>query len=303
MGLRHDPKRGVIYMLLACALFAGMSVLVKELSGRISFIEQMFFRSFFALPVVMLIVFRRIGLRGDLAGALRTRRFPGHVLRALSGTAAQSCSFFALGLLPLAEQTALTNTTPLFVTLLSIPLLGEKVGIHRGGAVLAGFLGIVIIALGQGAFTGDIGGAARWGMVAALAHGMFSAGTTMLVRTLSATETSGTIVLWQSLLMTFFTLFGLPFVWVTPGPLDLLMLIAVGVIGGLAQVLLTEAWASAQVSFLAPYSYSALLWAVLFGWIAFGDVPSLSTLAGAAAIVLASLYIMHREIVRRGTKR
>lgn len=303
MALRHDPKRGVIFMLAACALFTAMGVLVKELAGRVSFLEQMFFRSAFALPVVMLIVLRRIGLRGDLAGTLRTKRFPGHVLRALSGTAAQGCSFYALGLLPLAEHTALTNTTPLFVTLLSIPLLGEKVGIHRSGAVVAGFLGILVIALGQGAFTGDYGGAAHWGMVAALAHGMFSAGTTMLVRTLSDTESSGTIVLWQSLLMTLFSLFWLPFVWVTPGPFDLALLIAIGLIGGLAQVLLTEAWASAQVSFLAPYSYSSLLWAVLFGWAVFGDVPGLSTLAGAAAIVLASLYIMHREMVRRGTRR
>ncbi|OYW08041.1 MAG: multidrug transporter [Rhodospirillales bacterium 12-71-4] len=285
MALRHDPKRGVIFMLAACALFTAMGVLVKELAGRVSFLEQMFFRSAFALPVVMLIVLRRIGLRGDLAGTLRTKRFPGHVLRAL------------------AEHTALTNTTPLFVTLLSIPLLGEKVGIHRSGAVVAGFLGILVIALGQGAFTGDYGGAAHWGMVAALAHGMFSAGTTMLVRTLSDTESSGTIVLWQSLLMTLFSLFWLPFVWVTPGPFDLALLIAIGLIGGLAQVLLTEAWASAQVSFLAPYSYSSLLWAVLFGWAVFGDVPGLSTLAGAAAIVLASLYIMHREMVRRGTRR
>ncbi|NKC31928.1 DMT family transporter [Falsiroseomonas selenitidurans] len=303
MALRHDPKRGVIFMLAACALFTAMGVLVKELAGRVSFLEQMFFRSAFALPVVMLIVLRRIGLRGDLAGTLRTKRFPGHVLRALSGTAAQGCSFYALGLLPLAEHTALTNTTPLFVTLLSIPLLGEKVGIHRSGAVVAGFLGILVIALGQGAFTGDYSGAAHWGMVAALAHGMFSAGTTMLVRTLSDTESSGTIVLWQSLLMTLFSLFWLPFVWVTPGPFDLALLIAIGLIGGLAQVLLTEAWASAQVSFLAPYSYSSLLWAVLFGWAVFGDVPGLSTLAGAAAIVLASLYIMHREMVRRGTRR
>ncbi|MGK7869970.1 DMT family transporter [Falsiroseomonas sp. E2-1-a20] len=303
MALRHDPKRGMTFMLLACALFAAMSVLVKELAGRIPFTEQMFFRSAFALPVVMIIVLRLTGLRGDIAGVLRTKRFPAHVLRALSGTAAQACSFYALTLLPLAEHTALTNTTPLFVTLLSIPLLGEKVGIHRGGAVLVGFLGILVIALGQGAFTGDFGGAARWGMIAAVAHGMFSAGTTMLVRTLSGSESSATIVLWQSLLMTFFTLFAMPFAWVWPGPSDLVLLILIGLIGGAAQVLLTEAWASAQVSFLAPYSYSSLLWAVLFGWAAFGDVPGVSTLAGAALIVVASLYIMRREILLGRKKR
>jgi len=299
MPLRHEPRRGMVFMLLACALFAAMSVLVKELAGRIPFQEQMFFRSAFALPVVLLIVVRSTGFRaGGLAGALRTRRIGGHAVRALSGTMAQACSFFALGLLPLAEHTALTNATPLFVTLLSIPLLGEKVGIHRAGAVLAGFAGIVIIALGQGAFTGDFGGATRWGVLAAITHGAFSAITTMMVRTLSATESSATIVLWQSLLMTGITLLVIPFVWVTPSPKDLLLLITVGLIGGGAQVLLTEAWASAQVSSLAPFSYSSLLWAVLFGWLVFGDVPGPWTMVGAAAIVAASLYILRRELRR-----
>ena len=285
-------------MLAACAVFAAMSVLVKALADRISFIEIMFFRSAFSLPVVLLVVLRRIGLHGDWRGVLRTNRLGGHAVRAWSGTMAQGCSFFALTLLPLAEHTALTNTTPLFVTLLSIPLLGEKVGLHRAGAVLAGFGGILIIALGQGAFSGDFGGAARWGLLAAVVHGAFSALTTMMVRTLSATESSATIVLWQSLLMTGLTLFALPFVWVTPSLPDLAVLVLIGIIGGAAQILLTEAWASAQVSLLAPFAYSSLLWAVLFGWLAFGDVPGIWTAVGAAAIVVASLYIMRRELLR-----
>jgi len=81
------------------------------------------------------------------------------------------------------------------------------------------------------------------------------------------------------------------------------VLMLIGVVGGVAQVLLTEAWASAQVSALAPYSYSSLLWAALLGWIAFGDVPGLPTLAGAALIVAASLYILHREIILRRRRR
>jgi drug/metabolite transporter (DMT)-like permease len=86
---------------------------------------------------------------------------------------------------------------------------------------------------------------------------------------------------------------------VTPGWWELGLLVLVGVMGGAAQVMLTEAWASAEVSALSPYSYSALLWAILFGWIAFGDMPGLATIAGALLIVAASLYILHRELVRR----
>ena len=285
-------------MLLACAVFAVMSAVVKSLADRVPFLEQMFFRSAFALPVVLLIVLRRAGLHGART-MLRTKRLPGHLLRAATGTVAMGCSFYALTVLPLAEHTAITNTTPLFVTLLSIPLLGEKVGVHRFGAVALGFLGILVIAVGQGAFSGDYDAAARTGIIAAVLHGVFSAGTTMMVRSLSATEASTTIVLWQSLLMTSLVAMAMPFVWVTPSTSDFLLLVLIGLLGGVAQVLLTEAWASAQVSSIAPYSYSSLLWAVLFGWIAFGDVPGLWTLLGAATIVAASLYIMHRELRRR----
>jgi drug/metabolite transporter (DMT)-like permease len=176
-------------------------------------------------------------------------------------------------------------------------VLGERVGIHRTSAVVLGFLGIVVIALGQGAFQGDMGAAAKWGVIAAVLHGVFSAATTLLVRSLSGTETSTTIVLWQSLLMTAYTAAALPFVWVTPSGHELLLLVLIGLVGGVAQVLLTEAWASAQVSAIAPYSYSSILWAILFGWLAFRDVPSAWTISGAVLIVVASLYILHRELV------
>ncbi len=298
MPLRHDLRRGIVFMLSACALFAFMSVLVKSLAGRVPFQEQMFFRSAFALPVVALIVLRRTGFTTGFATVLKTKRLGGHFVRAASGVCATACSFYALGVLPLAEHQALTNATPLFVTILSIPFLGEKVGLHRAGAVLAGFVGILIIAFGQGAFTGDYGGAARMGIIAATTHGIFSAITTLMVRSLSATEASTTIVMWQSLLMTGIIGLALPFVWVTPSWQDMLVLMAIGTLGGVAQTLLTEAWASAQVSALAPYSYSSLLWAILFGMLFFGNVPSLWTLAGASAIVAASLYIMHRELLR-----
>lgn len=298
MPLRHDIRRGVLLMLAACALFTLMSALIKLLGDRIPVVEIMFFRSALAVPVVLLVVARTRRGVGFFA-ALRTKRFPAHFLRACTGTSAQACSFYALLLLPLAEQQALTNTTPLFVTLLSIPFLGEKVGIHRGAAVMLGFAGILVIALGQGAFSGTLDQTAQLGMAVALAHGVFSAGTTMLVRNLSATEASTTITLWQSVLMTAFAAVLLPFVWVTPTWQELGLLLLIGLLGGVAQVMLTEAWASAQVSALAPYSFSSLLWAILFGWIAFGDVPGVLTVVGASLIVVASLYILHRELKAR----
>ena len=298
-GLRHDIRRGALCMLAAHLLFTGMSALVKELGGRIPFVEIMFFRSAFSLPVIGLIVARSGGWR-----LLRTRRFPGHILRAVTGTLAQGCSFFALTVLTLAEQTALGYTTPLFVTILAIPFLGEQVGRHRWTAVLLGFCGVLVIAAGQGVFhgVGPVSTLVVLGTAAAVAQGLFSALTTLLVRQLSATESSTTIVLWQSLLMTAFTLLALPFLWVTPGPVDLVLLVLVGLIGGGAQWLLTEAYASAQVSALGPYSYAALVWSIALGWLVWGDAPTPWMLAGSALIVAAGLYILHRELVRRRHK-
>ena len=298
MPLRHDLRRGVLFMLAACALFTGMGAVVKLLGERIPFPEIMFFRSALAMPVVLAIVLRSTALP-NVGAVLRTRRFGGHVTRACSGTLAMACGFYALTILPLAEQTALTNTTPIFTTLLAIPMLGEKVGVHRVSAVALGFAGILVIAFGQGAFQGALPAAAKWGLLVAVMQGVFSAITTMMVRSLSGTEASTTIVMWQSLLMTSFTAVALPFFWVTPTLTELALLVGIGLIGGVAQVLMTEAWASAQVSALSPFSYSSLLWAVLFGWVVFGDVPSPWTILGAALIVAASLYILHRELLRR----
>lgn len=300
MPLRHDIRRGALLMLGATALFTVMSAIIKDLSDDIHFIETMFFRSAFALPLMVVIAARRRDW-----GLLRTRRFPSHVVRAFTGTMAQGCSFYALTVLPLAEQTALTYTTPLFVTLLSIPVLGERVGIHRWSAVLVGFAGILVIALGKGAFQG--GGlpdaVIAIGMAVAVAQGLWSAVTTLLVRSLSATETSATIVLWQSLLMTLFTLVALPFVWTPPSFTELLLLVLVGLIGGIAQVMLTEAYASAQVSALGPYSYTSILWSVAIGWVVFSHAPGWSTVGGSGLIVVSGLYILHRELVRSRQRR
>ena len=294
--LRHDIRRGALLMVTSHALFTGVSALVKALGEAIPVAEMMFFRGLLALPVVLAILARSGGI---LRGA-RTKRLKGHVARACTGTLAQASSFYALTVLPLAVQTALGYTTPLFVTVLAIFILRERVGVHRLSAVASGFCGVLVIAAGQGAFGGLFGQAAPViGIIAAVAQGLFSAATTMLVRQLSATESSATITLYQSLLITLFTLAALPFCWVTPSWTQLGLLVAMGLLGGVAQVMLTEAWASAQVSAVAPYSYSALVWAMGLGWWVWGDVPALTTILGSALIVFAGLYILHRELARR----
>jgi len=294
MPLRHDPKRGALLMLGACAVFSAMSLLIKMLSESLPVAEIMFFRNALALPIVIL-----FGLRGaGLLQVVRTRRPLGHLTRAFVGLVAMGCSFFSVTQLPLAEHTALTHTTPLFATLLAIPLFGERPGLWRVSALLAGFLGIVVIAAGQGGFSGVLGGLALAGLIAAVAHGLFSAGSTLLVRGLSATESSATIVFYQSALMSGIMLLFLPFVWVTPTPWQWVLLLLLGLCGGVGQILVTEAYASAQVSAVAPYSYTQILWSAAIGMLAFGDVPGPLTWAGAAMISAAGLLILYRDMRR-----
>lgn len=289
MPLRHDMRRGALMMLGATACFALMGVFVKILSARLSFLELMFFRNLLSLPVVL-----AAGL--GTGALLRTRRLGGHALRALSGMMGMGCAFLALTLLPLAEQTALNYTQPLFIILLSIPWLGERPGVMRWAAVGIGFLGVLVIAAGQGA--GAWAGGPAAGYAIAALGGFFGALSTMLVRQLSATEPSTTIVLWQALLMTGMSALGLPFVWVTPGWGELGLLLAMGLVGGVGQVLNTEAFASAQASSLGPYTYSGLLWAGLLGWLVWGEAPGAAMLAGSALIVGAGFLVLRGEFGR-----
>ena len=281
--MRHDLRRGALLIVSAGLIWQLMNALVKQLGSTIPVPELMFFRNLFSLPMVLL-----IASRGTIT--LRTRRFGGHVVRASTGLVAMSLSFLAVSVLPLAEQQVLGYTQPLFITILAIPFLGEQPDRRRWLAVLVGFLGVVTVALGQGGLGG--GSAPGWAYVAAVTQGLVSALTTLQIRQLSATESSSTITLWQAILMTGIMTCALPFVWVTPTWGQFGLLVLLGTLGGLAQVLQTEAFASAQVSALGPYTYCGLIWATIIGWTVFGDAPSLVMILGALLIVGAGLAIL-----------
>ena len=281
--MRHDLRRGALLIVSAGLIWQLMNALVKQLGTTIPVPELMFFRNLFSLPMVLL-----IASRGTIT--LRTRRFGGHVIRASTGLMAMSLSFLAVSVLPLAEQQVLGYTQPLFITILAIPFLGEQPDRRRWLAVLVGFLGVVTVALGQGGMGG--GSAPGWAYAAAVTQGLISALTTLQIRQLSATESSSTITLWQAILMTAIMTCALPFVWVTPTWGQFGLLVLLGTLGGLAQVLQTEAFASAQVSALGPYTYCGLIWATIIGWTVFGDAPSLVMVLGALLIVGAGLAIL-----------
>lgn len=289
---RHDMARGVLFLLAAYLLFTGMNALAKLLGGAYPVLELMFFRNAAALIPVGILLARSGGLR-----ALGTRRPFGHAARATTALLAMFANYWSVVRLPLGDAIALGNTMPLFVTILAIPLLGERVGIHRWAAVIAGFAGMLLIALGLGAFGG--GPAPLLPVAVAASHGLFAAGSQLLVRQLSATESSATIVAWQSILLATVCGLALPFVWVAPTLADLALMILMGICGGLGQYLMTQAYASAEASAIAPWTYSGVVWAIFAGWLIWGDVPTSMMLAGSAVVAASGVYILHRERIRR----
>ena len=275
--------------LLSAFLFATMNAVMKlAQAGGATLGEIMFYRQFIAALLVGGVV-----LAGPGIGSLRTRKFPAHLLRAVVGLSAMACTFTAILALPLAEATTLGFTMPIFATILGALILREKTGIHRWGAVVVGFLGVLIVAQ-PGAANFPVLGA-----LAGLAGAFLTATVSILLRQISKTEPTMTIVFWFSTLS--LVPLGLVYVFAAQGhpPLVWLSMIGVGALGGLAQLAMTSALGLGPVSVVAPMDYSSLIWASLYGWALFAVLPDVTTWIGAPVIVLSGLYIVWREHVRR----
>lgn len=273
---------GIVCMIGAAAVFATMDAVVKWLVAAYPVAEIMAFRSAFALVLVLPAV---------VAGGWRrlaTRRPWAHVLRSGLGLVAIACFFIAFETLPLAQVTGIFFAAPLAMTALSGPLLGERVGPRRWAAIVVGFAGVLLIARPEGA---------PWslGMAAALAGTLIYALVMVLVRDMGRTEATLTIVFWFSAGTTLATGALLPWVWVPPQSGHWPLLAAVGVLGGIGQILATRAVRLAPVGVVAPFDYLHLVFATFYGWLLWQDWPSAATLAGSAVIMASGLYVMHRE--------
>ncbi len=281
---------GIASMLGSIVFFSLMNVLVKVLTDRFPVAEVTFFRSLFALLPLCVV----IGLGNGFARTLRTRHALGHLGRSLIGLATMIAMFWSFHLLPLGDAIALNFAAPLFLTALSVPLLNEKVGIHRWSAVLAGFAGVLIIVHPSG----DV---LQLGALVALGGALTNAFAMIAIRQLSRTEPPDTIVFYFTLLTTLVLALALPFDWKTPSPTEWGLLTAMGVLGGCGQMMLTRAYSLAPATVVAPLNYASLLLAVLFGWLLWGDVPTGTVILGAAVVMASGLYILHRETRRRAT--
>ncbi|MCC7274590.1 MAG: DMT family transporter [Alphaproteobacteria bacterium] len=271
-------------MLAAVALFVVMDGLIKWLSVTFPTLQVMFFRSLFALIPIAVVVAYQGG-----AGRLRTRRPGLHALRCLAGLASMLCFFHAFRTMPLADVIAIGFAAPLFVTALSVPLLGEKVGIRRWSAVVVGFVGVLVM-VRPGSDVLEVGaGVALLGTVAYSLAMIF-------MRDLGRTDTTTAITLYFTVSCVLVAGAALPFVWVAPaGPVEWALLSALGLLGGVAQLLMTQAFRLAPVAVIAPFDYTAMLWGATLGYAVWGEVPDAWVWLGAAIVAASGLYIVHRE--------
>ncbi len=273
-------------------IFLVMASLLKGAEG-VPPGELVFFRSFFALVPIL----GFMALRGDFPSGMRTAHPVAHLRRGLIGGFAMGCNFFALTQLPLPEAVTITYGAPLLIVVLSAVVLKEVVRVYRWTAVLIGLVGVGIIVTPRlTLFTGggDLSGASL-GAVAALCGVVFMSMASLAIRDLTRTERSATIAFYFMTTATLLSLLTLPFGWVMPSPTALAMLIGAGVFGGIAQILMTESFRHADMSLIAPFEYTSLIFSVMIGYWIFGDLVSWQTLVGGVIVVASGVFIIVRE--------
>jgi len=286
-----DPRLGIVLILTSTVSFALMNAVVKLVSGHLGPVEIGFFRQLFSLIPVVSLVIHQGG-----PSMLRTQRPLGHLFRGLIGNSAMIIFFLSVAKLPLADANALSFASPLFITALSMPLLGEAVGKHRWTAVIVGFAGVMVMTNPGGDwFSGNAGVGAGMGVLAAF----MSALMTITIRQLNKTEPPVRIVFYFATIGTI--LFGglLTIFWVTPTLLELGGLVLVGLIGGLSQLLMTYAYRHAPASTLAPFGYVSILWSTVLGYLIWSELPGPRIMIGAAIVITSGLYIIYRETRQR----
>jgi drug/metabolite transporter (DMT)-like permease len=283
----------ILFKILSTACFAVMGACARWLGEVFPVGQVVFFRSFIAfVPVLVFYAWR-----GEIWTAMNTARPFGHVLRGLTGVISMFFLFAALARLPIADVTAITFSTPLIIVALAGLLLGERVRGYRWTAVILGLIGVLVIlaphlSISEFAAMSDT---ATLGAVFAILNAVFAAGAYIQIRRLTSTETTSSIVLYFSLISSVCGLATLPFGWVWPDTQQLVVLLTMGFFGGIGQLFMTESYRYAQASLTAPFDYTSIIWAVILGYVAFGEVPGPSVWIGGAIVIVAGLFVIWRE--------
>ncbi len=287
------PLRGILLKVASVLTFIVMASLIKATAAHVPAGEAVFFRSFFAIPVIVVWLM----LQGELATGFKTANPMGHVWRGLMGTIAMGMGFAGLGYLPLPEVTAISYASPLLVVIFAAMFLGEQVRAFRIGAVVLGLTGVLIVLSPRLSIGADAAPSPTetLGVMVVLFGALCAALAQVFVRKLIHTETTATIVFYFSVTSVVLSLITLPFGWVMPTPIEAALLVAAGVLGGVGQILLTASYREADASLIAPFEYASMLFALGIGYFIFDEVPTLTMLGGAALVVTAGILIIWRE--------
>jgi drug/metabolite transporter (DMT)-like permease len=289
LSLTTEGRRNLAaigFAILTFWLFSSLDAIVKVLSQHYHVLQITFVTSLFAFVPILVLVARSGGLRAV------TPRRPGLVvLRAVLMTADTMLAFTSFQNLPLADAYTLFFAAPMLVTALSVPLLGDRVGWRRWTAVLVGFCGVLVI-LRPGFAALDIG------HLAALGAAICFALSAIILRRLGDSEPAGTLLVSTMAGLLLATAPTLPFIWLGPSAGDLGLMVLGGLLSGLAQIGTVKAYRMAPPAIVAPFQYTQMLWAVLYGYVLFADLPHWWTLVGSLIIAASGLYILWRETRR-----
>ena len=292
--LTVNPLIGIALKVLSALAFTVMSAGIKWVGADYPIGEIVFFRSAFALvPLIAWLCWR-----GNFVDQVRTSDLKGHVLRGIISSCGMFSGFLALSYLPLSESIAIGYAAPLMTVVLAAILLRETVRIYRWSAVIVGFAGVMVMLwphLGSGLLAGGPMSGATLGALVGLFAAGCSAGATIQVRRLTATEKTGAIVFYFSLLTTALGFVTIMLGWKLPSAGDLVLLVTIGVLGGIGQILLTQSYRYADASLVAPFDYTTMIWALLIGWFCFGQAPEQSIVFGGVIVASAGIYVIWRE--------
>ncbi|MCH9051695.1 MAG: DMT family transporter [Proteobacteria bacterium] len=275
--------QGAIWIAFAGLILVTMSSMVKALGASFDSFQIVFFRC--AVGTVALLP---LALRYGF-GTYATRRPGMHALRTLAGIGAMACFFYALTHMELAEATAIMFSRPLFTTIGAVLVLGELVRWRRATATVVGFIGILVI-LRPGAT------AFEPAALVAVLGAMLAGATAIIIKKLSATEPTVVIVFWFTMGGTVLALIPAILVWRTPTGAEWGLLVLMGLLGLAGQAAMTRGFALGEASAVVSFDYLRLIFAGLIGIVLFAEVPDVWSVAGAAIIIISTLYIIRREI-------
>ncbi len=281
----EDTAKGIYLIVVSTFLFSIMDSLIKWTGADYPIIQLLFFRTVFALIPILFTLWKAGGFKH-----LKTKQPFKHFMRGTIGMTAMFFVFTSFTKLPMAEVVTILFAAPILTSIMAVVILREKIGLHRGMAIVAGFVGVMIIVQpGPEIFSSDT--------IYPIAAAFFMAIAMIILRVLSKKDNSSAIAFYFTIYGILVSCIGISIEgWVMPIGFDWVLLITIGLLGGLAQYFATRSFSVAEVAAVSPFKYTALIWTSAIAYFVWGEVPGWEVWLGASVIVSSSLYILHREI-------